>query len=168
MRSPARDCRDSNSPKSSASHTCRDGNEGWSRRAFLTGTAATLCSLAARPASALSAFQAQGIAWGHLQDWYPLQLPPRTSADLRELTCAPAFVDMGDGRLRGVLAYNGLFPGPTWIARTGDVITVRLVNDLDEETITHWHGLVVNFENDGGPLLAIGPGQTYDYNFEVR
>ena len=168
MRSPAPDRRDSNSPKASASYTCRDGNEGWSRRAFLTGTAATLCSLAASPASALSAFQAQGISWGHLTDWYPLQLPAQTSADLRELTCAPALADMGDGRLRGVLAYNGLFPGPTWIARTGDVITVRLVNDLDEETITHWHGLVVNFQNDGGPLLAIGPGQTYDYNFEVR
>jgi FtsP/CotA-like multicopper oxidase with cupredoxin domain len=42
-----------------------------------------------------------------------------------------------------------------------------LVNKLGEETITHWHGLVVNFQNDGGPHLAVGPGEHYDYNFQV-
>ena len=42
------------------------------------------------------------------------------------------------------------------------------MNQLDEPTITHWHGLVVNFPNDGGPLLAIGPGQSYDYNFQIK
>jgi len=75
---------------------------------------------------------------------------------------------MGDGTLRGVLAYNGGFPGPTWIARTGDWITVKLVNQLNEPTITHWHGLVVNYANDGGPLLEIGPGAAYDYNFQIK
>ena len=45
---------------------------------------------------------------------------------------------------------------------------MRLVNNLNEETITHWHGLLVDYQNDGGPLLGIGPGQFYDYNFQVR
>lgn len=43
----------------------------------------------------------------------------------------------------------------------------RLQNGLAEPTITHWHGLVVNFANDGGPLLDIAPGQFYDYNFQI-
>ncbi|HEX2460679.1 MAG TPA: multicopper oxidase domain-containing protein, partial [Vicinamibacterales bacterium] len=129
----------------------------------------TVGCLIARRADALGALQTEGLGQGH-QDalWYPLHLPNETSADLRELSCAPALVDMGDGKLRGVLAYNGGFPGPTWIARTGDWITVRLVNNLKEETITHWHGLIVDYQNDGGPLLGIGPGQFYDYNFQVR
>jgi blue copper oxidase len=99
--------------------------------------------------------------------WYPLALPGETPASLPTLTCAPAMVNMGDGRLRRVLAYNGQFPGPTWIARTGDVVTTRLQNGLADPTITHWHGLVVDFANDGGPLLEIEPGESYDYSFPI-
>jgi blue copper oxidase len=140
----------------------------WSRRAFLTGTAMTLCGLTSR-------LNAQGVGlgegWGHGYKnlkWSDLNLPGEVPSNLPVLTCAPAMVDMGDGRPRGVLAYNGIFPGPTWIARPGERITVRLVNGLSEETITHWHGLVVNFANDGGPLLGIGPGQSFDYDFVIK
>jgi blue copper oxidase len=157
-----------------------DQLHGWSRRAFVTGTALTLCSLAARRANALAAFEPGGMAPGHQNGpRHPLIVPVETGADLPELTCAPAFVDMGDGKLRRVLAYSGLtaagvalpptVPGPTWVARTGDWITVKLVNHLTaEQTITHWHGLVVNYANDGGPLLGINPGASYDYNFQVK
>jgi blue copper oxidase len=68
---------------------------------------------------------------------------------------------------RRVLAYNGLFPGPTWEARTGDWVSTRLINGLQQPTITHWHGLVVDEENDGGPDYAIAPGEHYDYNFKI-
>lgn len=98
---------------------------------------------------------------------YPLRLPDSTTANPIELTCAPALVDMGDGTLRGVLAYNGQFPGPVFTARTGDWITATLVNELDEDTITHWHGLHLDFENDGGPRIHIAPGKTYDYKFQI-
>jgi FtsP/CotA-like multicopper oxidase with cupredoxin domain len=101
-------------------------------------------------------------------DRYPLRLPLETDAALRELSCAPAMVDMGDGVPRRVLAYNGQFPGPTWNARAGDWITVRLTNRLDEDSITHWHGLVVDYQNDGNPRLGIDPGGFYDYNFQIR
>lgn len=136
-------------------------NHGWTRRAFLAGTATSLCSLATRRIEAFRPLEKDDTAR------YPLHLPTETSADLRQLTCAPAMVDMGDGRLRGVWAYNGQFPGPTWIARTGDLINVTLINQLPEETITHWHGLIVNYQNDGGPRFATGPGETYAYDFQV-
>lgn len=74
---------------------------------------------------------------------------------------------MGDGKPRGVLAYNGKFPGPTWVARSGDRVTTRLHNGLAEPTIVHWHGLVVDPANDGGPRSAIGPGLDYDYDFPI-
>jgi blue copper oxidase len=145
------------------------GSHDWSRRAFLASAAIGLGSLASRRIHAFGLDQFEAVALGHHdQPRFPLRIPLETSANLSELTAAPALVDMGDGRPRGVLAYNGEFPGPTWIARTGDWITVRHTNGLSEPTITHWHGLIVNFENDGGPLLAAAPGQFYDYNFEIR
>jgi blue copper oxidase len=134
----------------------------------------TLCGVAVRRADAFGPFETAVTQGKSDALWYPLHVPAQTPASLPQLTCAPAFVDMGDGKLRGVLAYTGdpdlgpQFPGPTWYARTGDWITVNLQNLLDEETITHWHGLVVNFQNDGGPLLAIQPGQSYAYNFQVK
>jgi FtsP/CotA-like multicopper oxidase with cupredoxin domain len=148
--------------------TTRDAGAAWSRRSFLTGTALTLAGLAVRQGKLLGQ-DLEALPFGHEKRlFYPLRLPGETTADLGELSCAPAMVDMGDGRLREVLAYNGQFPGPTWMARTGDWITVRLVNNLDENTITHWHGLIVDFQNDGGPHLAVPPGHHYDYNFQLR
>jgi blue copper oxidase len=137
------------------------------RRSFLGGTAAALGALTAWPGNAL-ALQEDAPYGQEKRLFYPLRLPGETNADLRELISAPTMVDLGDGKLRGVLAYNGQFPGPTWNARTGDWITVRLWNHLDEPTITHWHGLKVDFVNDGGPHLAVAPGAFYDYNFQVR
>lgn len=105
---------------------------------------------------------------GHQDDeHFPIQIPNTAPPDLEFLDCAPAMVNMGDGKLRGVLAYNGRFPGPTWVARTGDTVTTTLRNGLAEPTITHWHGLIVDHPNDGGPHLAIAPGESYAYNFPI-
>lgn len=98
---------------------------------------------------------------------YPLQTPASVPPNLQYLDCAPAQVNMGDGVKRWVWAYNGRLPGPTWEARRGDQVTVTLRNGLSQPTITHWHGLMVDFANDGGPLIAIDPGQSYHYNFPI-
>jgi hypothetical protein len=115
-------------------------------------------ALAAGPASGLTTDQntptgpSEHAGGPRNEAWYPLRRPDEVPASLSVLTCAPAMVNMGDGVLRGVLAYNGRFPGPTWEARPGDRVAVQLQNGLGEPTITHWHGLVVDFPNDGGPL----------------
>jgi FtsP/CotA-like multicopper oxidase with cupredoxin domain len=98
---------------------------------------------------------------------YPLQIPG-VFAPSGTLTCAPASVNMGDGKLRTVLAYNGTFPGPTLLANSGDTATITLQNGLAEETITHWHGMIVNHENDGHPIFAIAPGASYAYSFPIQ
>jgi hypothetical protein len=64
----------------------RDGRD-WSRRLFLTGTTMTLCGMATCGVEALSETQSDVAGQGHHDfPWYPLQPPPETSADLRELT----------------------------------------------------------------------------------
>ena len=136
--------------------TRHSGNR--TRRAFIAETALALGALSAPVAEASKPDRER----------HSLRIAGEVDASLSELVCAPTLVDMGDGRLRTVLAYNGQFPGPTWIAYPGDSIGVRLVNGLNEETITHWHGLVVNYDNDGGPHLGIAPGGSYDYNFQVN
>ncbi|MEO6198022.1 MAG: multicopper oxidase domain-containing protein [Dehalococcoidia bacterium] len=135
------------------------------RRNVLRAGVAALGAAAAAKFS-INDVLAMGGPWKG-DEWYPLAIPGETPASLPFLTCAPAMVNMGDGKPRRVLAYNGQFPGPTWIARTGDVVTTRLLNELADPTITHWHGLVVDFANDGGPLLEIEPGESYDYSFPI-
>jgi len=138
----------------------------WTRREVFRVGLASLGAAAFGKFSVLDAF-AESQPYHHEHPWYPLHVPDETPPGTPFLTCAPAQVNMGDGRLRGVWAYNGRFPGPTWVARTGDVVTTRLENGLSESTITHWHGLIVNYQNDGGPRLSIGPGQFYDYSFPL-
>ena len=46
-------------------------------------------------------------------------------------------------------------------------LRVRYWNALDETSIVHWHGLTVDTNNDGHPHYAVGPGETYDYQFTV-
>ncbi|MBN1402465.1 MAG: multicopper oxidase family protein [Anaerolineae bacterium] len=61
----------------------------------------------------------------------------------------------------------GSYLGPVIRLRRGQRVRVHLANELDEETIVHWHGLHMPPEADGHPHLAIGPGETYTYDFPV-
>lgn len=62
----------------------------------------------------------------------------------------------------------GSYLGPIIRAQTGDRLRVRLQNDLEEATIIHWHGMRVPANQDGHPTAAVGPGEEYVYEFEVR
>lgn len=66
-----------------------------------------------------------------------------------------------------VWTLGGSYPGPTIRVRRGDRFAVRLRNELDEETIVHWHGQLVPAGMDGHPMEAIGPGESFDYEFDV-
>lgn len=135
-------------------------SEGWTRREVLRTGVAALGVAAVAKFSVLDAF-AQSATRN------PLRIPLVVSPTTLELACASARVDLGGGDMSNVLAYNGQFPGPTLLARTGDWATIRLHNGLNEETITHWHGMHVDSANDGGPQLAFAPGQFHDYDFPI-
>ncbi|HLR68536.1 MAG TPA: multicopper oxidase domain-containing protein [Virgibacillus sp.] len=63
--------------------------------------------------------------------------------------------------------YNGSFLGPMLRFEKGDKVKIRTINELDEETTFHWHGLEVSAEADGGPHDAIQPGEEKVIEFEV-
>lgn len=57
------------------------------------------------------------------------------------------------------------------ITEAGKSFRVRLENQLDEETLIHWHGLTPPWQQDGVPDLSqapLDPGQAYDYDFPLN
>jgi FtsP/CotA-like multicopper oxidase with cupredoxin domain len=57
--------------------------------------------------------------------------------------------------------------GPTIRVRPGDRVRVHFENGLPEDSVVHWHGLDVPEQSDGHPRLAVGPGGSRSYDFEV-
>ncbi|GEP38118.1 putative oxidase (copper-binding protein) [Nocardioides psychrotolerans] len=87
----------------------------------------------------------------------------------RTLTAAPSTVDLG-GRVVSTWAYDGSVPGPEIRVGAGDLLQVRLVNQLPDPTTVHWHGLALRNDMDGVPDLtmpAVAPEEAFDYSFVV-
>lgn len=61
----------------------------------------------------------------------------------------------------------GSYLGPIMRFQTGQKIRITLINQLDEVTIAHWHGLHVPAEMDGSPHYAIAKGERFVYEFEM-
>src|SRR5215203_2062664 len=60
------------------------------------------------------------------------------------LTEASGQVNLGDGRKSNAWVYNGSLPGPTFRVAKGGTASFTLKNGLSKETITHWHGMIVD------------------------
>ena len=65
------------------------------------------------------------------------------------------------------LGYNGSYLGPVLRIRRGEKVTIHVNNRLDFPTTLHWHGLVVDGEQDGGPHQGIQPGESWNPTFTV-
>ncbi len=76
-----------------------------------------------------------------------------------------------DGRvLKGNADSLSWLPGdqlPVIRVQNGQRMRIYFHNRLPEESIIHWHGLHMPQKMDGHPMYAIGPGQTYVYEFTV-
>ncbi|MEY3212991.1 MAG: hypothetical protein RIT28_3472, partial [Pseudomonadota bacterium] len=92
---------------------------------------------------------------------------PAPGAFLLTLTAAPAEHVLPGGELLSGYAYNGQTPGPTIRVSLGDAVTVTLVNQLDQPTTVHWHGLVVPWEADGATWMlgGVAPGESRTVTF---
>ncbi|CAN0295289.1 unnamed protein product, partial [Phaeothamnion confervicola] len=67
-----------------------------------------------------------------------------------------------------IWGYDGLSPGPTLRVKQGEELKIRLVNDLRQPTLIHWHGIRLPNAMDGVPHLTqmpVEPGQSFDYRF---
>ena len=66
-----------------------------------------------------------------------------------------------------VQAVPGSYLGPILRVKTGTKVRIYFHNNLAEDSVIHPHGLRVPEDCDGHPMLAIGPGQTKIYDFQV-
>src|SRR5688572_2558232 len=97
-----------------------------------------------------------------------LKIPTVQSADGTTLTAAPGTVDMGGGQMSNAWMYNGEFPGPTLLANNGVNVKMTFTNGLSQHSITHWHGMIVDHDDDGHPNEAVNPGGSYHYDFDIQ
>jgi FtsP/CotA-like multicopper oxidase with cupredoxin domain len=73
-----------------------------------------------------------------------------------------------NGQAVNTSVYEGTFPGPTLRIRPGDFVRVELINDLQEETNLHVHGLHVTPQTPGdNVLLHIPPGERFVYEYTL-
>lgn len=130
------------------------------RRAFLRG--ATLGSGGLALAGALPAWAlpgSAGIAEG---------LPVLSGEDIT-LRIARTTMRI-DGRPMHAVAVNGTVPAPLIRLREGQQVRLRVINELDEESSIHWHGLLLPFQMDGVPGVSfpgIAPRATFTYAFPI-
>src|SRR5262245_17072438 len=82
----------------------------------------------------------------------------------------------GTAALRGPTAgaptpiwgFDGTTPGPLLRVRRSQELKVRVINDLPEPTVVHWHGVRLPNAMDGVPHLTqapIAPGASFEYRF---
>jgi CopA family copper-resistance protein len=119
---------------------------------------------------------ASGLA-GTMALWRPPALAiPRTfepatlSGTEFDLSISEVPVNIA-GQTRNATLINGGLPGPTLRWREGDVVTLRVRNELQVPTSIHWHGILLPSTMDGVPGLSfhgIAPGETFTYRFKVR
>ncbi|MEG3158946.1 copper resistance system multicopper oxidase [Sphingomonas sp. LB2R24] len=95
---------------------------------------------------------------------------PMVSGDDIRLTIARQRITI-DGRVMKAIGINGTVPGPLIRLREGQTARLSVVNDLDEDSSLHWHGLLVPAQYDGVPGVSfpgIAPRSTYVAEFPVR
>ena len=96
--------------------------------------------------------------------------PPTLTGPDVTLTVAHQMMTI-DGKPAHGIGINGSVPAPLLRFREGQDATLTIVNDLDEETSLHWHGLLVPFQMDGVPGISfpgIRPRSRFTYRFPIR
>ena len=79
-------------------------------------------------------------------------------------------VEWMPGKPSPALTYNGLAPSAVLYANQGQRLRIKLINQLDQATSIHWHGIRLKNEMDGVPYLTqapILPGEHFIYDFVV-
>jgi bilirubin oxidase len=73
--------------------------------------------------------------------------------------------------LRGRRDALGAAPGnlgPTLELRRGERVRIEVVNRVGDETVIHWHGMILPDAADGHPHQAVPSGESYAAEFTVR
>jgi blue copper oxidase len=96
-----------------------------------------------------------------------LFIPPTITGDVINLEIKNSTKQIFNGYETNTIGYNGNYLGPTIILQKEQNVTMNVKNSLGDTTTTHWHGLHVAPENDGGPHTFIYDGDTWSPSFKV-
>ena len=79
-------------------------------------------------------------------------VPPSGACDYYEVVMKEGLQEIIPGMLTRIWGYNGVFPGPTFIAERDRPKVVRFVNRLDDIVSIHYHGGHTPPDSDGVPM----------------
>lgn len=137
------------------------GNVDLTRRRFVTGIAAgsALIGTGLASSTALAAMREK-------------QKSQTLKGNYFDLTYNPTAVNF-TGKDRFATAINGTVPAPTLRWKEGETVSIKVTNNLAEDTSIHWHGLILPSEQDGVPGVSNGfsgikPGESYAYQFPIK
>ena len=71
----------------------------------------------------------------------------------------PAYGYTLEERGRAPTTASSMLPGPTIVVRRGEPVAITVVNQLNEATAVHWHGIELDSYFDGVPDFAGHPGR---------
>jgi len=117
-----------------------------------------------------------GLAWAGTTRYDPVSGENLTAPAVLGSTAGNLTLTLEAAAGRGTLAgrdattlrYNGSVPGPTLHLRPGDHLGIDLVNNLDQPTNLHTHGLQVSPQgNSDNPFVMVNPGQTFRYDYLI-
>jgi CopA family copper-resistance protein len=117
-----------------------------------------------------AAFAAWMPAWAQpVSSGLTTPLPTVSGEDITLTIARQAMVI--DGRTSHAIGINGTVPAPLIRLREGQNVRLRVINDLDEDSSIHWHGLLVPAQYDGVPGVSF-PGirarSSFLYEFPIR
>ena len=104
----------------------------------------------------------------------PLPIPPIDQGVVRDgvrhfaLATQYGNSEFFKGYSTATMGYNGAYLGPTLRVRRGEELAIRVANQLDIPTTTHWHGMVLPAKMDGGPHQMIAPGSDWHSTYPVN
>ena len=86
-----------------------------------------------------------------------------------ELTASEFDWNISEAKTIKAWGFNNTLPGPVIRARKGDLLEIKVTNNLTQPTMVHWHGirLPANMDGTSDVQKPILPGESFEYRFVV-
>ena len=144
------------------------------KKLFAISLAAIMALIVLTPTFGSIAAFAQDVS-SYISEKNALKIPPlmkdeNPETDAMDITLRAARGEtsfFGAQNYTQTLGYNGSYLGPAIKVQRGQTLHARVINELDEDTTLHWHGVKVEGHKDGGPHYTIAPGETWEVSFPV-
>ena len=96
-----------------------------------------------------------------------LEQPPLINNQNFTLAASSENYSIGENYQISGFQFNQSYPSPTIKCQHGDRIKAIFENQIGQDSIIHWHGLIVPPDMDGHPKDAISGG-AYEYDFLIN